>query len=146
MRKMLVVICTWLLLPAASAYAGETSCTGKDSVWRMVYYKFKPGDTQTFWNNANKVFLPVSKVSRRKGLLCSYKWLKNPYPGSERDWDAMLMLEYDNYAALDTMPEKAAEAYLEVFGSQEEVDREGAQRDNYREVVRVDLVEEVYLD
>jgi len=145
MRCLWVMVAVLLLSPSVYADGHAKGCSGEDSVWRMVYYKIKPGQEQRFWGEAENVFLPVSKVSLREGVVCSFKWFKNPYPGSERDWDAMLILEYDNYAELDSMPERAAKAYLEVFGSQDAVDAEGAQRPDYRDVLRVDLVEEVYL-
>lgn len=62
------------------------------------------------------------------------------------DWDVMMMLKHEKYTSLDALGAKAAQAYVEHLGSTEAADEAIAKRDQWREVVKIRLVQETFLE
>lgn len=121
-------------------------------VWRMVYYKIKPGQEAEFWKNIREHALPIFEEAKKQGLFVDVKTFANQ--GKEHsgdweviadDWDAMLAFAHPSLAALDELGEKAASLYLKHFGSQEAVAENEKKKKEMFEVVAVRFIREVFL-
>ena len=121
-------------------------------VWRMVYYKIKPGQEAEFWNNIREHAVPIFEEAKKLGLFVGVKTFVNQ--GKEQpddweiiqaDWDAMLAFAHPSLAALDELGEKAGAIYLKHFGSPEAVAKNEKKKKEMFEVVAIRFIREVFL-
>ncbi len=103
-------------------------------VWRMVHYRIKPGQAEAFWNDFRENGASIFNRAREEGILADFMLFSNPYKAAPDEWDALLMLKYDNWAGLDEIEARAGEFYLEHYGA-ERLKALGEEREAMREVL-----------
>lgn len=103
-------------------------------VWRSIEIRIKPGQTDAFWKDMRENGLAMFDMAKEQGLIAGYELLSNPYKAEAGEWDALLMLKFDNFAALDRLEARGGELYMKHYGP-ERLKTLAAERDALREVV-----------
>ncbi|MGO9539064.1 MAG: hypothetical protein ACLPN2_00550, partial [Terriglobales bacterium] len=70
-------------------------------VWRVVYYKLKPGQGDPFWKDFRENLKPSYDPLKKEGIINDYKVWTNSTTDSPQDWDVALALMFPNWAAID---------------------------------------------
>ena len=97
-----ILICLVLLFTiSAGAEAQSEKPYTNGSVWTVSYVKTESGRTRDYIRNLNENYAKVMKAAKEANYILDYKiFMAQPY--GENDWDMMLMVEYKDYAALDS--------------------------------------------
>lgn len=119
-------------------------------VWRINYYKVKPGKADDHRKWVREYRLRILDEQKRAGLIMDYKFFSQPTFDSPADWDLMEAVQYKNYAdALDYSADrskKGDELSLKVFGTAENRTKIWAElRDASRELVASHIVREMFI-
>ncbi len=143
MRKVLsAVVFVVALLGAISVFA-QSPNFNVGPVWRVTYFRIKPGQGDAFWNDFRQHGKPVLDEDKKQGLLTDYKVFTNPVSNSPGDWDVAIGVLYPNWAALDQFAAKGATIAIQHYGSRDAMLEAGRKRDDIREVVASHLAREV---
>ena len=143
MRKTLWVALFVVTLMTAFPIYAQSPNYDVGPVWRVTYYRIKPGQGEAFWKDIREHFKPVYADFKKEGLITDYKfWLNVTFDRAD-DWDVALGVLYPNYAALDAIAAKAATIAAKHYGSREAMIEAGKKRDDLREVVASKLAREV---
>ncbi len=134
-----------LMLIVANTVSAQNPYREDGPVWRMIYFRIKPGQDAAFWKDFHETARPVFEMAKKEGFFLDYKVFANPFKSGPDDWDVLLGLELPNYAMLDQLEARAAALYLKHFGSAEAAAASQKKRDEYREVLSIRLVREVML-
>jgi hypothetical protein len=86
------------------------------SVWKISYVQTKPGRFDDYINDIAKVFERFQEAQIAKGRTLSYKVLRLS-DARDNEPNLILMVEYPNYAVLDTPDAVWDEARKELFGT-----------------------------
>ena len=112
-------------------------------VWRVVYYKLKPGQGDPFWKDFRENLKPSYDALKKEGIINDYKVWTNSTTDSPQDWDVALALVFPNWAAIDQADAKASTIIAKHYGSREAMIEAGKKRNDLREVVASKLAREV---
>ncbi len=112
-------------------------------VWRVVYYKLKPGQGDPFWKDFRENLKPSYDALKKEGIINDYKVWTNSTTDSPQDWDVALALMFPNWAAIDQADAKASTIIAKHYGSREATIEAGKKRNDLREVVASKLAHEV---
>jgi hypothetical protein len=112
-------------------------------VWRVVYYRIKPGQGEAFWKDFRENLKPSYATLKKEGILSDYKVWTNVTTDNPNDWDVALALLFPNWAALDQGDARAATILAKQYGSREAMIEAGKKRNDLREVVASKLAHEV---
>jgi hypothetical protein len=119
-------------------------------VWRINYYKIKPGKTTDHQKWLREYRLRILDEQKRAGLIMDYKFFTQPAFDSPNDWDLMEAIQYKNYAELldysEDRSKKGQEGSLKVFGTVENRTKIWAElRDASRDLVASQIVREMFI-
>lgn len=144
MRSYAPVLLTLLLalVPRAS-HAQEHFTLGP--INRIILVDIKPGKASAFWTDLRQNLRPLYDEYKRQGLIEDYSvGVKSTSEGVD-DWDAVLILTFRNWAALDTFATKGDSVSMRYFGSYAKRGDSGAKRSEAGNVVSSILVRNVTL-
>lgn len=124
--------------------------TSPGPVWRITYYRIKPGKGAEFTKDVRENAKPIGDEAKKQGLILDYKWFTKPTNDGPNDWDRALVIVFRNYAdALDFNAErgqKLNEITLKHYGTAEaRTKHDDGQRD-LRDVVSSHLVRELIVN
>lgn len=143
MRKVLgVSLFVVTLLTALASYAQSPNYS-VGPVWRVTYYRLKPGQGDAFWKDFRENLKPVYDDIKKEGMISDYKVWTNVTTDSPGDWDIAVGLMFPNWAALDQLDAKAATISAKHYGSRDAMIEAGKKRNDLREVVASKLAHEV---
>ena len=134
MKKIPIALLVLATLPWGGGALGQEAAEQPAPVWRMVYYRIKPGQAEAFWNDFRENGAPIFELAKEEGILADFMLFSNPYKAAPDEWDALLMLKYDNWKGLDEIEARAGEFYLEHYGA-ERLKTLEAEREAMREVL-----------
>jgi hypothetical protein len=113
-------------------------------VWAMTMVKTKPGMNDDYLKALAKIYKSTNDEMKKQGLIMDYKVLIGNNANAQ-DFDVLLMVEYKNMAAFDSLREKADPIADKILGS-EEVQRQGSiKRMEIRDIMGDKLMREVTL-
>jgi hypothetical protein len=143
MRKVLLAILFALtLLTALPAYSQNPNFD-VGQVWRVTYFRLKPGQGEAFWKDFRENVKPVYESVKKEGILSDYKVWTNATTENANDWDVAVGLMFANWAALDQIDAKVATIVAKHYGSRDAMIDAGKKRYDLREVVMSKLAREV---
>ena len=88
---------------------------------------------------------PLIEEEKKQGLVTDYKvFLKQTKNGPE-DWDICVAIQYKNWAALDGATAKAEGVRDKILGGKQQGQELGEKRQEIREIITSDLLQEIYL-
>lgn len=88
----------------------------RGSVWKISYVQTKPGKLDDYLNDAAHVFERYQEKQKAAGRVLSYKILQLT-DARDNEPNLLLMIEYPNYAVLDTPDAVWDQGRKELFGN-----------------------------
>jgi hypothetical protein len=142
-RSALVLLALLLALTPRPFQAQEHYTLGP--INRVILVDIKPGRGTDFWTDLRQNLRPLYDEYKKQGLIQSYSvGIKSTTEGPE-DWDAVIILTFKNWAALDTFATKGDSVSMRYFGSYGKRSESGAKRAEAATTVGSYLVRDVTL-
>jgi hypothetical protein len=124
--------------------------TTAGQVWRVTYFKIKPGKTMEYIRFLREHTKPILDEQKKQGLILDYKYFSQPTTDGPNDWDVAQLLVFKNYAdALDFNAERGAkfdEISLKHYGTVEARTKANDSLRDLREVLSSQLAREQILN
>ncbi len=118
MNKLIVTSATLLGLIGslfASNVLAQERVYEQGTVWNITYVRTEPGQFDAYMANLNALYRPILEEQIKRGMIKSYKII-GAQPGNPKDWDLMLMVETENWAAFDVPQEEFDKIVDQVAG------------------------------
>jgi len=131
------------LLLAPALFAQEHYTEG--AVWRISLIRVKPTHMDEYLTSLQRSSKPFLEEEKRQGLIVDYKWFLKETKHSPEDWDLCLAVEYKNHAAMDGEAAKLEAIRDKVFGGKQPAQQIGEKRQEIRELVSSELLQEFVL-
>ena len=113
-------------------------------VWQITMVKTKAGMSDDYLKALSKIYKSTNDEAKKQGVIMDYKILVGDASG-QQDFDILLMEEYPNMAAMDSLREKLDPINKKLIGS-EDMQRQGAvKRMEIRDIMGSKLMREVTL-
>jgi hypothetical protein len=143
MRKALCATLFAITLLTALPVLAQNPNYDLGPVWRVTYYKLKPGQGEAFWKDYRENLKPSYEALKKEGLFNEYKVWTNVTTDGPNDWDIAVGYMITNWAAIDQLDARAATVLAKHYGSREAMLEAGRKRNEIREVVASKLAREV---
>jgi hypothetical protein len=141
--KKLFVMAAFVSIFAPALLAQENYTEGP--VWRVSLIRVKPTHFDEYLTSLRQVSKPFIEEEKRQGLIVDYKIFLKETKNSPQDWDICLAVEYKNHAALDGLDAKVEAIRDKVLGGKQQAHQLGEKREEIREVISDELLQEIYL-
>jgi len=141
--KKLCVIAMFVSMFAPALLAQENYSEGP--VWRVSLIRVKPTHFDEYLTSLRQVSKPFIDEEKRQGLIVDYKIFLKETKNNPQDWDICLAVEYKNHAALDGLDAKVEAIRDKVLGGKQQAHQLGEKREEIREVISDELLQEIYL-
>ena len=141
--KKLCVIAMFVSMFAPALLAQENYSEGP--VWKVSLIRVKPTHFDEYLTSLRQVSKPFIEEEKRQGLIVDYKIFLKETKNNPQDWDICLAVEYKNHAALDGLDAKVEAIRDKVLGGKQQAHQLGEKREEIREVVSDELLQEIYL-
>jgi hypothetical protein len=141
--KKMCVLAVFAALFAPALFAQENYTEGP--VWRVSLIRVKPTHLDEYLTSIRQVSKPFIEEEKRQGLIVDYKIFIKETKNNPQDWDICLAVEYKNHAALDGLDAKVEAIRDKVLGGKQQAHQLGEKREEIREVISDELLQEIYL-
>ena len=102
-----LLLCVCAIGAQAQTPTATPNPTSPGPVWRITYYRIKPGKGAEFTKDLRENSKPILDELKTQGLILDYKWFTKPTDDGPTDWDRALAIVFRNYAeALDFNAER----------------------------------------
>ena len=133
----------FVLLLAPALFAQEHYTEGP--VWRVTLIRVKPTHMDAYLTSLQKTTKAVYDESKKQGTIVDYKvFLKETKNGPD-DWDICIAVEYKNHAAMDDLTAKGEMVRDKILGGKAPAQELATKREEIREIVSSQLMEEIFL-
>jgi len=130
-----------LFMPALFAQENYT----EGPVWRVSLVRVKPTHLDEYLTSMRQVSKGFIEEEKRQGLIVDYKIFLKETKTSQQDWDVCIAVEYKNHAALDGLDSKMEAIRDKVLGGKQQAHQLGEKREEIREIISDELMQEIYL-
>ncbi len=142
MKKVLIMaVFAALFTPALFAQENYT----EGPVWRVSLVRVKPTHLDEYLTSMRQVSKGFIEEEKRQGLIVDYKIFLKETKTSPQDWDVCIAVEYKNHAALDGLDSKMEAIRDKVLGGKQQAHQLGEKREEIREIISDELMQEIYL-
>jgi len=131
------------LLVAPAVLAQEHYTEGP--VWRVELIRVKATHMDEYLASLRQASKPLLDEQKRQGLILDYKFFLKETKNDPQDWDVCLAIEYKNHAALDGLDAKEQAIRDKVLGGKQQAQQLGEMRQQYRELVSSEQLQEIVL-
>ena len=114
-------------------------------VWRVSLVRVKPTHLDDYLTSMRQVSKGFIEEEKRQGLIVDYKIFLKETKTSPQDWDVCIAVEYKNHAALDGLDSKMEAIRDKVLGGKQQAHQLGEKREEIREIISDELMQEIYL-
>jgi hypothetical protein len=114
------------------------------TVFSLVFVRTKPGGTDEYLSTVASGWKQVVEEMKRQKLILSYRVFRGGAANKD-DWDVMLLIEYENMAALDGIDEKVQAIMSKVLRGPDVGKLGYAKRSELRDVLGEKVVRELIL-
>ncbi|HBC46349.1 MAG TPA: hypothetical protein DCZ43_04825 [candidate division Zixibacteria bacterium] len=128
---------------AAATFAEDMPYT-PGSVWNLTFVKTKGAGGDDYIKNLAQNWKKVQDEAIKQGLVISYKVLTGDAANRD-DWDMLLMVEFKNYAVMDTPEQKWEEIMTKVIGNDTSQKQGNISREEMREILGGKTMREIIL-
>ena len=142
-RCVSVLLPVLLVLVPRSSSAQEHYTLG--SISRVILVDIKPGKASAYWNDLRQNLRPLYDEYKRQGLIQDYSVGVKTTTEGPNDWDAVIILTFPNWAALDTFATKGDSISMRYSGSYAKRSDLASKRSESASVVSSILVRDVTL-
>jgi len=141
--KKLCVLAVLVLLSAPALFAQEHYTEGP--VWRVSLVRVKPNQMDAYLTSLRQSSKPLLDEEKRQGTIMDYKIFLKETKNNPEDWDLCLAVEYKNHAAMDGLTAKAEAVRDKILGGKQQAQQVGEKRQEIRELVSSELLQEIIL-
>lgn len=132
-----------LFLFALQAFAQEHYTEGP--VWNITLIRVKPAQFDSYLTNLQQGAKVAYDEAKRQGTIMDYKVFLKPTKSGPQDWDIAIALLYKNHAQMDGQAAKFEAIRDKVLGGKQAFQQAAEKRTELREIVGVELVQEIML-
>jgi hypothetical protein len=141
--KKLCGLVVFLLLLAPALFAQENYTEGP--VWRVSLIRVKPTHMDEYLTTLRKSSKPFFDEEKRQGTIMDYKIFLKETKANPEDWDICVAIEYKNHAAMDGLAAKGEEVRDKILGGKAPAQQLAEKRQEIRETITSDLLQEITL-
>ncbi|HKN17275.1 MAG: hypothetical protein ACLPH3_02480 [Terracidiphilus sp.] len=142
MKKFYGVV-VFVLLLAPALFAQEHYTEGP--VWRVTLIRVKPTHMDAYLTSLQKTTKAAYDESKKQGTIVDYKVFLKETKNSPEDWDICIAVEYKNHAAMDDLTAKGEMVRDKILGGKAPAQELATKREEIREIVSSQLMEEIFL-
>jgi hypothetical protein len=128
----------------AKASGGSTAPYTDGSVWTLSMIKTKTGLEDEYLKQITGTVKPVYEEAKKQKIVLSYKVLHGE-SSNPHDFNILILVEYPNWAAFDTMREKMEPVMAKVMGSEDQRKDMAVKRLDIREILGTKTMREIML-
>jgi len=141
--KKLYGLAIFVLLLAPSLFAQEHYTEGP--VWNVSLIHVKATHMDEYLASLRQGTKPFLEEEKRQGLIVDYKIFLKETQSNPQDWDICLAIQYKNHAALDGLTAKAETVRDKVLGGKQPAQQLQEKRQEIREIVSSEQLQEIFL-
>jgi hypothetical protein len=141
--KKVLIVAVFAALFTPALFAQENYTEGP--VWRVSLVRVKPTHLDEYLTSMRQVSKGFIEEEKRQGLIVDYKIFLKETKTSPQDWDVCIAVEYKNHAALDGLDSKMEAIRDKVLGGKQQAHQLGEKREEIREIISDELMQEIYL-
>jgi hypothetical protein len=130
--------------PTAKATGGSSAPYTEGSVWTLSMIKTKTGLGDEYLKQITGTVKPVYDEAKKQKIILSYKILDGE-ASSPHDFNILILVEYPNMAAFDTLRDKMDPLLAKVMGSEEQRKDMAVKRLDVREILGTKTMREITL-
>ncbi len=142
MKKLFGLVVLLLCLSPA-LFAQEHYTEGP--IWRVTLVRVKPTHMDEYLTSLRQSSKPMLEEEKRQGMVMDYKIFLKETKNSPEDWDLCLAVEYKNHAAMDGLAAKGEMVRDKILGSKQAGQQLGEKRQEIRETISSELLQEIFL-
>ena len=114
-------------------------------VWRVTLISVKPNQMDAYLTSLRQGTKPLLDEEKKEGLIVDYKVFLKETSTGPKDWDVLVAVEYKNHAALDGLTAKTEAVRDKVMGGKQQAQQLGEKRQEMREIISSELMQEISL-
>ena len=114
-------------------------------VWRTTLISVKPNQMDAYLTSLRQGTKPLLDEEKKEGLIVDYKVFLKETSTGPKDWDVLVAVEYKNHAALDGLTAKTEAVRDKVMGGKQQAQQLGEKRQEMREIIGSELMQEISL-
>jgi hypothetical protein len=141
--KKLCGMFVFVMLFAPVLLAQENYTEGP--VWRVTLVRVKPTHMDEYLASLRQSSKPFFEEEKRQGLIVDYKVFFKETQHDPEDWNICLAVEYKNHAAMDGLGAKFEAVRDKVLGGKQPAQQLSEKRQEYRETISSEVLEEIFL-
>jgi hypothetical protein len=127
-----------------SSSGGSNAPYTEGPVWNVTLVRTKAGMTDDYLKNLAGAYKATSEEAKKQGIILDYKILLGDSANRD-DFDIVLMVEYKNMAALDSLREKTDPIARKLIGTEDVMRQASVKRLEIREILGTKTMREVTL-
>jgi hypothetical protein len=136
-----IAICLFVFVPTLLPQEHYT----EGPVWRVSLVRVKPTHMDEYLTSLQQSSKPFLEEEKRQGLIIDYKFFIKETKNNPQDWDMCLAIQYKNHAAMDGLGSKVEAIRDKVLGGKQQAHQLGEKREEIREVISDELLQEIML-
>ena len=141
--KKLYQLLLFVLLLTPAMFAQEHYTEGP--LWRISLIRVKPTHMDEYLTTLRQTSKPFYEEAKRQGIIMDYKVFIKETKSSPQDWDVCVAVQLKNHAALDGFEAKIEGVRDKVLGGKQQAHQLAEKREEIRETVSSELLEEIIL-
>jgi hypothetical protein len=114
-------------------------------VWNITLIRVKPAQFDAYLTNLQQGAKVAYDEAKRQGAIMDYKVFLKQTRSSPQDWDIALAILYKNHAQMDGQAAKFEAIRDKVLGGKQTAQQAAEKRTEIREIVAIELVQEIML-
>jgi hypothetical protein len=126
------------------ASAGSSAPYTEGSVWALSMIKTKTGLADEYLKQITGTVKPVYEEAKKQKIILSYKVL-NGEASDPHDFNILILVEYPNWAAFDTLRDKMDPLLTKAMGSEDQRKDMAVKRLDVREILGTKTMREIML-
>jgi hypothetical protein len=126
------------------ATGGSSAPYTEGSVWTLSMIKTKTGLSDEYLKQITGTVKPVYDEAKKQKIILSYKILDGE-ASNPHDFNILILVEYPNWAAFDTLRDKMDPLLTKVMGSEEQRKDMAVKRLDVREILGTKTMREITL-
>jgi hypothetical protein len=141
--KKLCGLVVFLFLLAPALFAQEHYTEGP--IWRVTLIRVKPTHMDEYLTSIRQSGKPFYEEEKKQGMIVDYKVFLKETKSNPNDWDICIAIQYKNHAAMDGLDAKGEAVRDKILGGKSQAHQIAEKREEIREVISSELLEEIYL-
>ena len=135
---------TTTITPTPKTAGGSSAPYTEGSVWTLSMIKTKTGLGDEYLKQITGTVKPVYDEAKKQKIILSYKILDGE-ASDPHDFNILILVEYPNMAAFDTLRDKMDPLLAKVMGSEEQRKDMAVKRLDVREILGTKTMREITL-